>query len=417
MKILHVNTHQNGGAARAAIRLHEGLCQAGKDSHMMLGYGKRSSKVMIYQQSQSLVSRIQRKLKREQISRDFCNYTSSRPSGLEAFSDDRSEYGRDVISQLPKCDIINLHWTARFLDYGCFFRHTSQPLVWTLHDMNPFTGGCHYAGKCQAFHDQCGSCPQLGSAKKNDLSASIWLRKQKALSEMSSSLHIVTPSQWLKTQVELSRLFKGLPVSVIANGLDTKVFTPRYVTGFKSAIGIPEQAKVVLFAADSTNNKRKGFSLLLKAVQSIQLKDEVYFLSMGGGDISNQFSRHVHLGNISNDILMSVIYSIADIFVIPSREDNLPNTVLESMACGTPVIGFNIGGIPDMVSTGKTGLLVELENIQALKESMVYLLENPERLEYMGVQCRQLAEERYDLSVQAKHYSSLYESLIDRKCA
>jgi len=416
LKITHVNTHMSGGAARAAQRLHDGLCRLGCDSRLFTKFGNVPAQVRAsrFRTRQDLMIRVISRLRRDRINRSFAAYASTRPPGLELFSDDRSECGRDVVRQLPDCDLVNLHWVAGFVDYAALFASISKPIVWTLHDMNPFTGGCHYNGGCKRFHDRCGECPQLGSENRNDLSHAILQRKARAYAGLKSGqMHIVTPSRWLKKEAQASSLFAALPVSVIPNGLDTSIFLPRDAAGMKSALGIPEHASLVLFAADSIGNARKGFSLLMNAVSGMPSSQRVFFLSVGGGEVSCLGEDHIHLGSIDNDILMSAIYSLADLFVIPSLEDNLPNTVLESMACGTPVVGFDLGGIPDMIRPGQTGQLVKAKDVSGLREAIMSLLHDRAALERMGTQCRTVAVAEYDLGVQAKRYMELYSLLLE----
>jgi len=414
MKVVQVNTFVHGGAARAAQRLHEGLIGLGHDSRFFARHVRNSDVPAFcgFQSQNGIGARLGRRFKRRDIQKAFSVYQATRPAGLEMYSDDRSEFGVDVLRQMPDCDILNLHWVAGLIDYASFFPAFEKPVVWTLHDMNAFTGGCHYTAGCERFEDSCGKCPQLGSEIDDDLSRVVWKRKSTLFEAISPErMHIVTPSRWLKEQALASSLFSRFPVTVIPNGLDTTAFAPRG-DGLKSALGIPPQAAVVLFVADSVDNQRKGFSLLLEAVRQMSAERLVYFLSIGGGRIDAGLEHHIHLGNISSDLLMSAVYSCADIFVIPSLEDNLPNTVLESMSCGTPVVGFDVGGIPDMVRPGQTGALVEAQSITGLSQTMIRMLKDKPALQRMGEHCRTVALTEYDLSVQAARYAELYRTLL-----
>jgi len=416
MKVVHIMTSQRGGAARAALRLHHGLRSQAVDSMFYAKNVKNDEVAGLYGFSaqRDFLSRVKVRIRKDRMRYAYRVYSDSRPGGLEMYSDDRSEFGAQVVNQLPECDIINLHWIAQFVDYRSFFSSVRQPIVWTLHDMNPFTGGCHYAADCDRFLNMCGACPQLGSTNERDLSRAILRRKAKVFSSLGEGrLHIVTPSKWLQKEAQASALFQQVPVSVIANGLDTNDFSPRDSGGLKSALGIPEDAKVVLFAADSVDNQRKGFSLLLDALRDIDSLDKLFFLSIGGGQARCPVDHYIHLGNIENDLLMSIIYSLADVFVIPSLQDNLPNTVIESMACGTPVIGFDLGGIPDMVRHGQTGLLVEALNVAGLRQAIEMLLKDETKREQMSHQCRRVVEVEYDVRIQAHRYTELYQSILE----
>jgi glycosyltransferase involved in cell wall biosynthesis len=202
---------------------------------------------------------------------------------------------------------------------------------------------------------------------------------------------------------------------VIPNGLDHTTFRPRNEQKTRRELGIPDGHNVVLFVAQSTTKHRKGFSLLAEALGALDVEDTT-LLSVGGGEppLSGNLP-HVHAGRVEDDEALSRVYSLADIFVIPSRQDNLPNTVLESMACGTPVVGFNVGGIPDMVGPGETGWLAETGNVRELRQAIETALENDEEREWMGRRCREVVGEEYTLERQARQYRALYESVLNQQ--
>jgi glycosyltransferase involved in cell wall biosynthesis len=312
-------------------------------------------------------------------------------------------------------DVINLHWVANFVDYRHFFQEClgTTPVVWRLSDLNPFTGGCHYDQGCGKYRNVCGACPQLGSTNPNDLSRAIWNRKKEAFDSLSSNqLHFVAQSEWIRHQVKASPLTERFPATVIPNGLDTDLFRPRDTNGLRNALGIPQGDRIVLFVADY-ETPRKGFDLLVDALGKLRVED-VTLLSVGSSQPGMDTELpHLHLGRIESDPLLSAFYSFADLFVIPSRQDNLPNTVLESMASGTPVVGFNTGGIPDMVRPGETGWLAETGNTQSLREKIEMALSDKEARERMGMRCRKVVEDEYALEVQARRYRDLYEQLLN----
>jgi len=314
-----------------------------------------------------------------------------------------------------KPDIINLHWIADFVDYQHFFGEcvSGTPIVWRLSDLNPFTGGCHYDKGCEKYKGKCGACPQLGSERENDLSRAIWERKQEAFAAIDANqLHFVAQSEWIQEQVKSSPLTGRFPTSIIPNGLDTTTFRPRDTDGLRNALEIPQEHRIVLFVAQTIRNHRKGFDLLNDALSSLSVND-VTLLSIGGNEpeLETTFLKR-HLGTIESDLLLSIFYSLADLFVIPSRQDNLPNTVIESMACGTPVVGFDTGGIPDMVRPRETGWLAEVGDVQALKEAIRRALLNNKERERRGKCCRTVAEEEYNLLDQARQYVELYKSML-----
>lgn len=418
MRILHISTSDNvGGAARAACRLHSGLRRIGYDSFMFVAHRYNDDPaVTAFELPMDFPSRLGRLIRREWITRSFARYRTYRPAGCELFSDSRSQYGADLMDQLPPCDVINLHWIAGFVDYQAYFSRVPQhtPVVWTLHDMNAFTGGCHYDDGCGRYTHKCGACPQLGSTDTADLSRQLWQRKRAIFEEIKPNrLHIVTPSHWLAKEAERSSLFGRFPISVIPNSLDTDVFSRRDRCMARAAFEVPRDARAILFAADSTGNRRKGFALLGQALADLGDLTDLYLISLGSGNpaIGAQIP-HLHLGHIGNDRLLSLVYSAADLFVIPSLQDNLPNTVLESLACGTPVVGFAVGGIPDMVRPGVTGLLAPSQDVSALRAAIADLLQDPAERAEMSVNCRCIAVQEYSQQMQAQRYVELYERML-----
>lgn len=417
MKIRHVSTNDiNGGAARAAYRLHLGLKSLNLDSSMVvLNKSSIDKNIHRVKNSAKIYARILRTIRREFIKKEFQSYHATRYKGLELFSDDRTEYKNQLNTFVNNSDILNLHWVANFVDFTSFFMNIPQnkPVVWTLHDMNPFTGGCHYNVSCDRFTEQCGHCPQLGSNKSNDLSFNIWKRKKHAFDRLNDScIQIVTPSNWLAGEVKRSSLLKRFKVSVIHYGLDTNKYIPCDKKSARKVLNLPENHNIVLFVAESLQNKRKGLELLIKALDILK-NNNIFLLSVGNTntDLINH-ANQMHLGNLSNDNLLPIVYSVADVFVIPSLQDNLPNTVLEAMACGTPVVGFNTGGIPDMVKPYDTGLLANTGDAVDLAKKIQWLLENDVKRKEMGKNSRQMIENHFRLDIQAKKYYELYNNML-----
>jgi glycosyltransferase involved in cell wall biosynthesis len=243
--------------------------------------------------------------------------------------------------------VVNLHFTPGLLDHGTFFPAVPPgvPLVWRLPEMWPFTGGCHYDNGCGRFTQQCGACPQLGSDDPNDLSHRIWLRKRDALRRLPAGVHVAAPSNWIACQAGRSSLFAGYPVTVMPNGLDTEEWAPLDRQSVRQALRIPPEAKVVLFAADDTRDPRKGFGYAAEAVRGLRGTPGLLVVTVGLGQPSLPCGVPLlNLGNIRHDCLMRLVYNAADVFVMPSVQESFGQTVVESMACGTPVVAFATGG-------------------------------------------------------------------------
>jgi glycosyltransferase involved in cell wall biosynthesis len=323
------------------------------------------------------------------------------------------------VAQLPACDVINLHWVADFVDVGAFFSRLPReiPVFWRLSDMNAFTGGCHYDQGCGKYVAGCGACPQIGSIDPKDLSSRIWRRKQEVFTRLDpASLHIIALNRWMADTVRRSPLLGKFPVTIVPNGVDTDVFAPRNRQLSRDVLRIPQDRLVVLFAgAEGSLNKRKGFALLRRALAEVTDLDDVLLVSVGGrvtqleGDVAN-----LHLGHIDDNRMMALAYSAADVYVIPSLQDNQPNTVLEAMACGTPVVGFDVGGIRDMVRHQLTGVLCAPEDVSALGGAIVQLLRRPERRATMSAACRRVVMEEYTRELQVNRYAELYRTAVER---
>jgi glycosyltransferase involved in cell wall biosynthesis len=361
------------------------------------------------------LTRIRRGLRRRYLSRTVARL-SNLTAGATFFSDDRSQYAFDAIGMTAGSDVVNLHWVAGFIDYLHFFRTLSPiiPVVWTLHDMNTFTGGCHYAFDCTAFTRSCGACPQLDSNRHVDLSRRAWDRKRRAYQVgVGNRLHFVTPSKWLATEARRSSLLQTAPITSIPYSLDTEVFRPRERAIARERFGIPANAKVILFVADRASERRKGLSLLFDALRRLAHDSDLCLVMIGKHAAG--FVPHIScicVEFIEDEEAMSYLYSTADVFVVPSIQDNLPNTALEALSCGVPTAAFGVGGIPEIVRDGVTGVTVPSGDSGELAKAIEELLRAPERRSEISANCRRVAVTEYSLEIQARRYVELYQALL-----
>jgi len=417
MRIIHISTSDTGGgAARAAYRVHTGLLRRGHDSRMkVLKKWSVDQPIDRFFPSSRLTDRIRAKLRDKRIRRDFDGYT--RPAGGELFTDDRTPWREQPLRDLPDCDIVNFHWVAGFLDFEGFFEYFQRvrpdvPLVWRMADMAPVTAGCHYDQGCGRFVDRCGACPALGSTREDDLSRQSWHRRHDALARIPDSrLHLVGPSRWIGEQARKSSLLGRFNCTIIPNALDTKVFQPRDRGFSRQLLDLPQDARIVLFAADSAKHPRKGWAQLAAAVEGIEGLDDLVLVAVGGKAELAGRHRLINVGRIDDDRVLSMAYSAADLFIIPSLQESFGQTAIEAMACGVPVIGFASGGIKDTVRPGITGELVPVGDVDALRAQIVALLQDEPRRRRMSQQCREVALADYAIEVQAAQYESLYQSL------
>jgi glycosyltransferase involved in cell wall biosynthesis len=412
MKILHISTYEKGGAAKAAIRLHLGLLKLGFDSHILFLIKSNESthtpKSYYFPQKLSLYKRIIYKLRLKQsINSQNQKKTIKWKSEYEGFSLARTDFKIYAHPLFKEANIINLHWVAKFLDYPTFFKNSrGKKLVWTLHDMNAFTGGCHYAWNCHKFQTSCESCPQF--KEELDTAKASLLTKQEAL--LNVNLNIVTPSNWLYLQSKQSLLFSGYETRVIPYGIDSSVFKIYKKNYLRGKYNIPKNRKIILFVSQMVKNKRKGISYLYEAIEKLGISNDVVLCIVGESRDIEFSVESLKLGTIDDERLMAKIYASADLFVIPSLQDNLPNTVLESLMCGTPVIGFNTGGIKDMIEDGKNGVLCDSETSNSLKVAIEAFLKN--KIQLSRGEIRKSAVDKYSLEKQAKAYAKLYDKLL-----
>jgi FkbM family methyltransferase len=425
LKVVHLSTQDYGGAGKAAYRLHKGLAAQGIDSTMLvINKSSGDDNVKVIPDHCTGVAKSCRDVPVNQTSLFAAQAAKwdallsrypNRPMGLEMFSNANSELRLDLIEQVKSADIINLHWVAGLMDTIYTPRAIgAKPVVWTLHDMNPFTGGCHYAQDCRRYLKQCGKCYQLGSTEADDASSHQWI--QKAYAYESLHLNIVAPSRWLKRCAAQSALFHNRPVHCIPNGVPTDIYRPYAENSLRQNLKIPEDTPLVLFGADSQVNTRKGLKYLLAAITAFAREyRNIALLTFGGlppGLKINAEYPVYSFGRIGDETRLAQIYSAADVFVIPSLEDNLPNTVLEAMACGTPVLGFQVGGIPDMVESKRTGYLVAPEDTRGLIQGLGWILsENCDRKK-MSRDCRETIMQKFDLQIQARAYTDLYQRVL-----
>lgn len=425
-KVVHLCMQDFGGAGNAAYRLHNGLRAIGVDSTMLVlnkRSGDPSVKVLPNDYTMSMVNCLdvsaynspvwnQQAVRWQKLMLEY----PTRPAGLEVFTDAVTDVRLDRVREMQEADIINLHWVAGTVDWpSAPLAIGGKPIVWTLHDMNPFTGGCHYAGECKKYLEDCGACPQLGSNVAEDLSHKVWEQKCKAYQDLN--INVVTPSRWLGKCASESKLFSRFPVQVIPYGFPLDTFRPHPKAEIHKALKIPDSVKVILFGAHSVLNERKGFRYLLEALNKIPLKSghDITILTFGSLPkdikIPSKYSV-VNLGLIADEKQLAMAYSVADVFVLPSLEDNLPNTVIEAMACGVPVVGFDIGGMPDMIEHKKIGYLAKPKDIKGLSEGIDWAISSADNGMDFLKECRAKVEKEYALDVQADMYRDLYQRIM-----
>ena len=315
-----------------------------------------------------------------------------------------------------KPDVIHLHWICRgFLNIKSLL-HFHVPIVWTLHDMWPFTGGCHYSGNCNQYKVKCGRCPILGSLKENDISRWTWKRKSKIIPKLN--LQVISPSNWMYSKAASSSLYGKIPKIIIPNGIDTERFRPVKHRDLRSLFGLPSNSRLLLFGAiDSIDDQRKGFHHLIECLHSLSLKvnrEKVELVILGSPPShSNKiFGFKInYIGKLNDEVSLSIIYSLCDVFIAPSIEDNLPNTIMEAAACGTPTVAFNVGGIPEMIKHKHSGYLAKPFSIENLSKGIAWVISMEKRLARLSENARCLAVKTFDIKNIVKQHLRFYNDI------
>jgi glycosyltransferase involved in cell wall biosynthesis len=413
MRIVHIAAvDAEGGAARAAYRLHQGLLGAGVESSMLVKRkvsGCESVHVApAYDATEAffwdLMEVYYLGLNRTEISN---TYFSIGGPGVD-------------LSQRPlvrQADVLHLHWVADFQSPSTIARLQAlgKPIVWMLHDQRPFTGGCHFSAGCARYKKDCGGCPQL---EEDPLGFPAMNLADQVQLLATDSICVTSPSRWLAQCARQSALFRRARIEVIPYGIDTDAFSPRPYAEAKSKLGLRPDSFQLLFGADFGSEKRKGFAELIAALK-ICWKDGAFRQRIREGQVGLLAFGRPHddlkqfpvksLGYISGDDALSWVYSAADLFVLPSLEDNLPNTAVESMSCGTPVLAFEVGGLPDLV--GDTGRLVAPDK-EALSQAILSICAKPGECRSWRPACRERILSGFSAPLQAQHYLRLYEELL-----
>ena len=422
-KVALFSTTESGGAGIAALRLHTSLRSIGTASHMFVANQKmrHSGLHVLPLHGQRVIpsgngTAAALELLGNSIHDESVKVGAykNRPSGLEMFS--TAEQCADLCNFpfLKDFDLVHLHWVAEFLNPDSLQCMKGRPVVWTLHDMRPFTGGCHYAGECRKYRQNCGACPQLGSTDERDMSFQIWQKAMTIYRELD--LHVVAPSQWLADEAKQSSLFSRFPVHVIKYTHELEIFRPLNKKLLRENTGISPNETVLMFSAQNLGNARKGTKYLIDCMEKLArtpLKDSLHILLLGNNPLEKFFNLGLKtsaFGHINNPEQMAAAYTIADAVLVPSLEDNSPNVVSEAAGCGTPVIAFAAGGIPEMIRHEKTGWLTPVGYVDGLVQG-VFWLEKIKHDPTLALQCRAWALESWNAPQNAAEYAALYDAI------
>jgi glycosyltransferase involved in cell wall biosynthesis len=428
MKVLHLNTSNKGGAGIAALRLHEQLLGRGVDSKFLSLYSfpsdfpeqypfrKRDYALFPFASDLSDFSfKVMKKLKlRQPLTQAYeAKYLTGRPPGFDLFSFPYSEYRIEEHPLVKAADVVHLHWVCdSFLDYERFFSRIGKKVVWTLHDMFPFTGGCHHSDGCMKFTANCDVCPQLKGTRDESYSAKIMAVKAAGLKRIGDAqMKIVTPSDWLRKHSEKSNLFHRFAHVTVPNVMNEKIFTPRNKAEARARLSVPQEKKVILIVAHNLSNLRKGGGLLLQALDHFSNRNDLLLCSVGGGSDATAYPLpHMPFGYVNDEARMADIYAAADVFVLPSLAENFPNTICESLMCGTPVAAFNVGGIPELVNANNGQLATPFDAAE-LAAAIGHILERPHH--YSAATISSNAHQQLNADLATNRYLAVYSDLLN----
>lgn len=412
MKILHINALDIiGGAARAAYRLHQALLQEGIESRMLVQHKMSDDYSALGPESRS-----QRISARIRPFIDLIPVRSYKGKNQTLFSPSWVPFSgiAEKVNVLNP-DIVHLHWICGGMLRFEELARIEAPIVWSLHDMWAFTGGCHYDQECGRYTTSCGRCVVLGSEREHDLSRKVLLRKQKTLHHCKN-LMINGLSGWLARCAQQSALFKGRHVVNLPNPIDTELFKPVDKDFSRELLNLPKDKKIVLFGAmNSTGDPRKGFAELSQALSMLKSTDiELVVFGSGKPLAPPDFGFPAHyLGHLSDDLSLKILYSAADVMVVPSLQENLSNAIMESLACGTPVVAFNIGGNPDMIDHKQNGYLAVPYEPSDLASGIDWVINSPEYRSLCN-NAREKVVREFESSKVAKQYMELYSRILSK---
>ena len=416
MRILHLSTSLSGGAGGATQRLHQGLRQLGVKSEVLVR-DKLADDRESWVAPESLPAKWKRRcfrlVKRHPESHPlsaYPNWEQDKPFSIQAQPDTIIRRAKTL-----KPDMVNLHWVC-----GGWMRietlaRLNCPIVWTMHDMWPFTGGCHHSEDCDGYQRSCGRCPRLQSDREHDLSNLIWKRKANAWKNLN--LTLVAPSHWLADCARNSSLLGHCRNEVIPNGIDLETFSPIDKSAACEKLNLPHNKKIVLFVAWMTNHSWKGLDLLQDALMRLtpEVRDQMELVIVGK-DVPNlreDFSlSHRYLGLLQDLHTQAMVYSAADVYVAPSRRDNLPTTVIEALACGTPSVAFRVGGLSDIIDHQENGYLAHPEDTDDLARGIAWILADDDRYERLSKAACDKARNKFACRHVVRQYNDLYKEVL-----
>lgn len=412
MKILIVNTSDiSGGAAKAGFRLHQSLLQSGVNSKMIV-LNKISDDSNTLKVPQTIffkyITIILNRLENFQI-RKY-------PNRIKTFFSISKYSSKQTLKFINKqnADIVHLHWINSGMLSIQDIAKINKPIIWSLHDNWPFTGGCHVKWDCKRFEKECGNCPILNSNKLTDLSFNILNSKHNHFSKIKN-LKIIGLSKWMVEISKSSSLLKSRDHFLIPNPINTSLFQPILKNNCRARLNLAISKKTILFGAvNPTGDTNKGFKLLSQAIKCLESKNIELIIFGADKPQRPAFQNYEvnYFGFIKNETSLANLYNSADVMVVPSQQENLSNTIMESLSCGTPVVAFNIGGNSDMIEHKVNGYLARPLDSADLAKGIEWILNNKNHDE-LCTQARKKVMDTFDSKLVVKKYIKLYQETLE----
>lgn len=417
MKVCLINTSDTGGGAAVACRRQLNALRKVVDIQMLVAQ-KKTKNPAILEIGNNWLKRsiVELNFLIERL--PFIAFKAKNKTVRFAFSSANAGINIAKHSIIQQADILHLHWiNSGFLslkNLKTLFK-LKKPMVLTLHDMWTFTGGCHYAADCDHFMQQCGECPILKNPFEKDISRKGWLAKKEIYTQ-NDNIVFVACSEWMAKMARQSGLLKDAKIIAIPNPINTEIYKPLDKVTLRKEWDIDLDTKIILFGAANINDQRKGMTYLIAALKLLKqnnpsnLKIEIILFGKNTESAVAELPFKVrNLPVITSEQTLVNIYNLADVFVLPSLEDNLPNMVMEALACSIPVVAFNQGGVPEMVSHKQNGYIAEYQSAEDLQAGINWVLNN--KTIDLKNNARQKVLIEYSESIIAEKYQQIYQSI------
>ncbi|WP_316786270.1 glycosyltransferase [Pedobacter frigiditerrae] len=406
IKVVQISTFTTGGAGIAAYRLHQSLMQRADCESILVcrdaGIHKGEKNVIeVGPKPVTLKKRVLNRI--DHLLGNSTNFgleISAQEGNYELVSWPETHFNVELEQVIKEADIIHLHWVAEFINFPTFFsKLKKKKIVWTLHDMNPFMGIFHYLGD------------KASNLALRDLDEKAFRIKKDSLKK-SNNICVVSLSEWIQKEAKKNEVFAKFNYKKIPNGVDVNVFKPTVKEDARNQLNLEKDSFVMLVVSENLKNYRKGLDILIDALPLLKTTTptKIQVISVGGGELSVSGFKYKSFGKVLDEKKLAIIYSSADVFVMPSREDNLPNVMLEALACGTPVVGFTIGGQKDYILPLDTGVLAEEGSPASLAGAIKSLIDNYSSFDREKISS--FAGEHFHKEKQLAAHYALYKELL-----